>query len=57
MVATVRDRIKKLVAEGKTLEQVQAAKPTAEFDAAWGTSFIQPAVFVETVFQGVAKKR
>lgn len=27
-------------AEGKTRDQVLAAKPTADFDAKWGTGFI-----------------
>ena len=37
MLTTVRDRIAALVREGKTLEEVVAAKPTAEFDAQWGS--------------------
>ena len=32
MIVTVRDRVAKLKAEGKSLDDVQAAKPTAEFD-------------------------
>ena len=32
LIVTVRDRVAKAKAEGKTLEQVQAMKPTAEFD-------------------------
>jgi glyoxylase-like metal-dependent hydrolase (beta-lactamase superfamily II) len=36
MIVTVRDRVAKLKAEGKTLEEVQAAKPTADFDAKVG---------------------
>jgi cyclase len=57
MIATIRDRIKKLVAAGKSLDQVQAAKPTAEFDAEWGGAFIKPDKFVETVYQDLTKKR
>lgn len=38
MLTTVRDRIKKLVDEGASLEEVIAAKPSAEFDAAKGDS-------------------
>jgi cyclase len=57
MIVTIRDRIKKLIAEGKTLDQIQAAKPTAEFDAVWGGAFIRPAQLVETVYQDLAKKR
>jgi len=37
MLVTVRDRIAALVSQGKSLEEVIAAKPTAEFDATWGS--------------------
>ena len=37
MLTTVRDRVAALVREGKSLEEVIAAKPTAEFDAQWGS--------------------
>jgi glyoxylase-like metal-dependent hydrolase (beta-lactamase superfamily II) len=36
MIVAVRDRVAKLKGEGKTLEQVQAAKPTADYDARVG---------------------
>ena len=36
MLATVRDRIAKLIAQGADLEAVIAAKPTADFDARYG---------------------
>jgi len=36
MMATVRDKVRTLVDQGKTLAQIQAAHPTAEFDARWG---------------------
>ena len=55
MLATVAVRMKKLMAEGKTLEQIQAAKPTAEFDAAWGKGFLPPDVWVEMVWNGLKK--
>jgi cyclase len=50
MVATVRDRIKRAVAAGQTLAQVQASKPTADFDAVWGKGSITPERFVEIVY-------
>ena len=37
MLVTVRDRVAALVRQGKSLEEVIAAKPTAEFDATWGS--------------------
>ena len=36
MLATVRARVATLIAAGKTLDEVVAAKPTREFDSTWG---------------------
>jgi cyclase len=36
MLVTVRDRVAALIGQGKSLEEVAAAKPTAEFDAVYG---------------------
>ncbi len=35
MLRTIRDRIAALIADGATLDEVIAAKPTAEWDAVW----------------------
>ena len=50
MLATVRDRIAALKSSGKALADVQAAKPTAAYDAEWGKGFMQPDVFVGIVY-------
>lgn len=42
MLATIRDRIVRQIRAGKSLEQVVASKPTAEFDAAWAGNFWKP---------------
>jgi cyclase len=34
----------------KTLKEVIAAKPTADFDAAWGAGLIMPDAFVTLVY-------
>ena len=47
MIATVAGRVAALVKQGKTLEEIVAAKPTEEFDMRWGKGFIPPARFVE----------
>lgn len=39
MLVTVRDRVQKLKSAGQTLDQVIAAKPTADLDARWGKGF------------------
>jgi glyoxylase-like metal-dependent hydrolase (beta-lactamase superfamily II) len=56
MLVTVRDRIQQAVAAGRTLPQVQAAKPTAEFDAVWGNGRITPAMFVEILYQDLSRR-
>ena len=56
MLVTVRDRIKQAIAAGRTVDQVKAAKPTAEFDAVWGNARITPTMFVEILFQDLSRK-
>lgn len=56
MLAAVRDRVKPLVAAGKTLDEVKAAKPTADFDAQWGNGFLEPDRWVEMVYEGLKKR-
>ncbi|MGO9065106.1 MAG: MBL fold metallo-hydrolase [Myxococcaceae bacterium] len=53
MLATVTDRIKKAIAEGESLDQTVASKPTAEFDAVWGGGFLKPDAFVALVYGGL----
>jgi cyclase len=56
MLAGTRDRVTALVSEGKTLVQVQAAKPTATYDEKWGKGFIKPEPFVAIVYESVGGK-
>ncbi|MBD8524317.1 MBL fold metallo-hydrolase [Pseudomarimonas arenosa] len=53
MLAKVAQRMNALVADGNSLEQVKAAKPSAEFDATWGNGFLKIEPWVEMVYQGV----
>jgi glyoxylase-like metal-dependent hydrolase (beta-lactamase superfamily II) len=50
MLATVRDRVRTAKRGGKSLTEVQAAKPTADFDEAWGKGFMQAADFLAIVY-------
>jgi len=56
MMTTVRDRIKQAIAAGRTLDQVKAAKPTADFDAVWGNGRITPTMFVEILYQDLSRR-
>lgn len=55
MIATVADRVEALAKSGKNLQQVIEAKPTREFDEAWG-KFRKPDAFVEIVYYGFAPR-
>jgi cyclase len=57
MVATIRDRVQALVKQGKTLDQTQAAKPSAEFDESWGKTFITAPQLVEAIYRDLTRKR
>ena len=54
LIGTV-GKIKALVKQGKTLEDIVAAKPTADFDERWGKGFIPPARYIEMVMKGLPK--
>jgi cyclase len=55
MVYIIRDRIKDLKMNGRTLEQVKAAKPTLDFDGRWGatTGAWTTDKFIEAVYKTV----
>jgi glyoxylase-like metal-dependent hydrolase (beta-lactamase superfamily II) len=50
MLSVVSGRIGELVGEGKSLDEVLAAEPSAEFDEAWGGGYISPERFVEMLY-------
>ena len=50
VIATIRDRVRTQKRAKKTLAQVQAAKPSAEFDAAWGKGMMPPNDFIALVY-------
>jgi len=56
MLETIHGRIEKLVEEGKSREEVIAAKPTADFDDQWGGGFMQPEQWVGIVYDGFANE-
>jgi glyoxylase-like metal-dependent hydrolase (beta-lactamase superfamily II) len=56
MLTILRDRIKDMAARGLTLEQVQAAEPTRDYDPRYGatTGFWTTKQFVAAVYRGVS---
>jgi cyclase len=53
MLVKIRDRVAALIKQGKTKEQVVAAKPSAEWDATLGTGFMKPDVFLGVVYDSM----
>ena len=55
MLAKVTASVERMVKAKKTLQEVLAAKPSKDFDAAWGGGFLKPDQFVEIVYTSLAK--
>ena len=56
LVATVSTRVKALVAQGKTLEEIKAAGVSKEFDEKWGKGFIKAERFAEMLARPLLKR-
>jgi cyclase len=56
MLAGIRGKVKPMVKAGRSLAQVQAARPTARWDRMWGNAFFTPEQLVTVVFQSLGGK-
>jgi hypothetical protein len=52
MLVGIRENVAKLKRQGRSLDEVVEAKPTAAFDAKWGQFVIDPAFFTKLVYAG-----
>jgi len=59
MVAIIRDRVQAWIKKGATLDQVKAARPTADYDTRYGTSTgaWTTDMFVEAVYRDLSKRK
>ena len=57
MLVAVRNSVRKLIVQRKSLAQVLAAKPSAAFDATWGNGFMKTPDFVTSVFESLSAKK
>lgn len=55
MLLAVRDRVQEMINEGRTEDEVVAARPTRDFDATWSTGSMEPERFVRLVYQGMMR--
>ena len=56
VMISLRDRMAKLIRDGKSVEQCVAAKPTADFDAHWANGPIRPDQLVEELYADLKPK-
>ncbi len=57
MVQTITDNIQQLMDQGKSLEEIVAAKPGAKWDEEFGKQFIRPHQLVETIFKSLQQQK
>jgi glyoxylase-like metal-dependent hydrolase (beta-lactamase superfamily II) len=59
MVVIVRDRVAAMIDDGMTLRQIQAARPTLDYDTEYvrEDSFVTAAAFVEAVYRSLTELR
>lgn len=55
MLVTVRDRVAKLVKDGKSADEAVAAQPTKDLDEVWGKGFLKPEQFVRVVYMDLSR--
>ena len=53
MLVTVRNNVAALKSQGKSLDQIIAARPTAAFDAKWGNFVFNGSQFTKMVYDGL----
>jgi hypothetical protein len=57
MLVTARDRMAKLVKDGKSEDDVVASKPFADLDAKWAPTELAGKNFVRVVYHSLADKQ
>jgi cyclase len=57
MLATISQRVKKMIAEGRKLEDITASGVSADFDAKWGNGFIMANKFAEMLAMNILNRK
>ena len=55
ILTTYRNRMQKLIDDGKTLEEIIALKPNADYDATLGAGFLNPQQFAGIVYDSLTR--
>jgi glyoxylase-like metal-dependent hydrolase (beta-lactamase superfamily II) len=54
MLSTIQNRVSKLLEQGKSLKEIQAAKPTEEYDVDWGMIWMDGNEFTRLVVMSLS---
>lgn len=57
MVYLVTERVRASIAKGKTLAQIQAERPTLDYDLEYPSPAVTPAMFVEAVYSSLVDEK
>ena len=57
VLRTAQKRVTMLISQGKSLEQIQANRPMKEYDASWGSGFINPLTFLSIVYSSLQTEK
>ena len=57
MVVLIRDVIADMIKQGKTLDQIKAARPALAYETRYGTQPGVTASFIETVYKSLTAKK
>ncbi len=57
MVVEVRDVIANLIKQGKTLDQIKAARPALPYETEYGTQEGSTSAFVESIYKSLTAKK
>ncbi len=55
LLVTVKDRVKTAIENGKSLENLIASKPLAEYNEIWGQGFLSDEVFLTIVYNDLSR--
>jgi glyoxylase-like metal-dependent hydrolase (beta-lactamase superfamily II) len=55
VLVEIRSRMQSMIDDGMSEDEVWAANPTAEWDAAWGAGFMNPETFTRLAYQSLSQ--
>ena len=57
VIKTAKSRVEQAISEGKTFEEIKAAKLNSDYDEAWGSGFINGDRFVDIIYTDLTREK